>query len=89
MSLHDTIIRIRHYMSKQFNNKVFHIHLREEAHDKELPQELQYHRHKIVYIVSVLFYPTTLRNFIITFYILYPSILTIIYVNETSYLKTL
>jgi len=77
------------YISKQGNNKVLPIHLREEVHDKELPQELQYNPHKIISISSVLFYPTTLSNFIIKFYILYPSTLKIIYLNEITYLKTL
>jgi hypothetical protein len=35
-SLRNAIIRIRHYISTQWNNKVLHIHLWEEAHDKRL-----------------------------------------------------
>ena len=35
-SLHNAIIRIRHYISTQCNKKVFHTHLRDEAHDKRL-----------------------------------------------------
>jgi len=77
------------YISTQGNNKVLHIRLREEAHDKELQHELQYNPHKIISILSVFFYPTILSNFIIKFYILYPSIFKIIYLNEISYLKTL
>jgi hypothetical protein len=41
------------------------------AQDKQLPQELQYNLHKIIYILSVLFYPITLCSFIIKFQILY------------------
>jgi hypothetical protein len=67
-----------------------HTHLREEVHDKQLPQELQYIPHKIIFILSVLFYPIILCNFnYISDFILYPSALKIIYVNYISYLKTL
>jgi hypothetical protein len=50
---------------------VLHIRLREEAHKKQLPQELQYTPYKIISILSVLFYIITLRNFIIKFQMLY------------------
>ena len=65
------IIRKRHYISTECNNKVLHIHVQEVAHDKQLPQELQYNPHKINSDLSVLFYLITLRNFIIEFQILY------------------
>jgi hypothetical protein len=35
-SLHNAIIRIRHYISTHCNNEVLYAHLREEAHDKWL-----------------------------------------------------
>jgi len=38
---------------------------------KKLPQELQYNPHKIISILSVLFYSSNLRNFIINFQILF------------------
>jgi hypothetical protein len=71
MSLHNAIIRTRHYISTQCNNKVFHIHLQEEAHDKQIPKELQHNPHKINSNLSVLFYLINLCNFITEFKILY------------------
>ena len=44
------------YTFTQCNNIVLHINIREETHDKQLPQELQYIPHKIILsILSVLF----------------------------------
>jgi hypothetical protein len=58
-------------ISTQCNNTVIQIHLREEAHAKQLPQELQYNPHEVIPILSVLFYPTILRIFILKIQILY------------------
>jgi len=41
-----------------------------KAHDKQLPQELQHTPHKIISILSVLFYLITLHIFTIKFQIL-------------------
>ena len=31
----------RHYISAQYKSQVLRLHIREEAHDKQFPQELQ------------------------------------------------
>jgi hypothetical protein len=79
------------YAFTKCNNLVLHIHIREETHDKQLPQELQYISHKIILSYLYYFYLITLCKFIkrFKFYIIYPSVLKNIFVNEQSYLKTL